>query len=328
MKRHLKIIIFSVCAIVFIALACGVVFISLNKIPKKYYGTYTRYMYSDGEESRVTYKISALSIKEIREEGEETNRESAAVESRNIKYWKKGEDVIIRYGTGKSYLIIDEDCLYIETSKDISLSKEYGMFFWNVKSDKADIYEIENKSKRVTNLIRETMKTWAQELFYNLATEQVTDDLRFYMTRSEEESDKTDLNTYEIDFDVPSGSISLSYDRETKKLKSIFYSSSVTKFGANGEEFILENFLDTRAILLSCMYVLGNQKNIELNQDAENKTETAYRKTVMTEYDELFDNEKVEDEYNTEYTLDNNKYHISYHANSLIYVEMFYLSLN
>ena len=311
MKKTKNAIIISACAVVFIALACGIVFFALNRIPSKYHGTYTRYTYSDGEESKETYKISALSVRYIFkwiEEGEEKKNEF------KFKYRKKGEDIIISFGEFEQYLIVEEDCLYVETSKDISGSKKYGWFFWNEKSEKADIYEIENKGERDKELLRKTMETWAQKLVYNEYNNGETEgvdpnSLFFYMRKSEEEPDKTDLNTYKIEFNVLFGSLSLCYDKKTKEIDRISFSGAESKYAQEG------NRLQTRALLLSCMYVLGNEMNIKLNQ--EDRTETLYRYKILTQYEKLLGNEDIET-YWTEYTLNNDRYDISYSCGEYI----------
>ena len=162
-KINKKILIISISAFIGICLLIGSILFFTNKIPSKYYGTYVRYYYIDGNESKVTYKISALSVKSTYERIVDGKKET---ETENIKYSKKGNDLIIKDKNGKSesYLIIDDDCLYVESSKDISDSKKYGIYYWNTKSSKADIYEIENKSEGTEELLEKTMNTWSRKL--------------------------------------------------------------------------------------------------------------------------------------------------------------------
>lgn len=177
----------TVISIAIIILLIGIILFFINKIPSKYYGTYTRYFYFDGNEFKTTYKISPLKIKSILES---TIDAESKIEEKDIEYSKKGKDLIIKENEYESYLIIDDDCLYVETNKDISTSKEYGLFYWNVKSDEADLYKIENKSEGMEDLIEKTMNTWARELIYDTINQKM-ENSDFYIIKSDKESDKT-----------------------------------------------------------------------------------------------------------------------------------------
>lgn len=58
-------------------------------------------------------------------------------------------------------------------------------FYWNIKSDKADIYEIENKSESIEDLIEKTMNTWSRKLIYDTANRELND-YEFYILNSDE----------------------------------------------------------------------------------------------------------------------------------------------
>ena len=56
----------------------------------------------------------------------------------------------------------------------------------------------------------------------------------------------------------------------------------------------IEDIYDSRAMLLSFMYILGNKDNVELNQDIEDTNniskslkDTLYRSKIEEEFDEL-----------------------------------------
>lgn len=321
-KINKKVLIISISAIVAVGLLVGLILFFTNKIPSKYYGTYVRYYYFDGIESKTTYKISALSVKSTHEYIKDGKKET---ETESYKYSKKGNDLIIKDKEGKSenYLIIDDDCLYVDSSKDISTSKKYGLFYWNIKSDKADIYEIENKAEGIEDSIEKTMNTWSRKLIYDTADKELKD-TSFYIYDSDEKADDTDLNTYEVIYEAAGGKLSLYYNRKTKELSRIYFSGSVlsTSYrGTGSDSMSVEDIYDARAMLLSFMYVLGNKENIELNIDTENSkeyskslTDLNYRTKVAGEFDSLFSNKKVDDKYDDKYTysLSNDKYSIDF----------------
>lgn len=321
-KFNKKLIIFTIITIFTTCLLVGLIIFFVNKIPSKYYGTYVRYYYFNGNESKITYKISPLSVKSI---SERTVDGKNKINTESYRYTKKENDLIIKNKNGKlkNYLIIDNDCLYIESSKDISTSKKYGLFYWNIKSDKADIYEIENKSESIEDLIEKTMNTWSRKLIYDTANRELND-YEFYILNSDEKTDDTDLNTYEVVYNAAGGKLSLYYDRKTKNLERIYFSGSILASSITGtdtDSMSVEDIYDAKAMLMSCMYILGNKKNIELNIDTENSkdyskalTDLNYRSKVAGEFDDLLSNKTVDEKYNDRYTysLSNSKYSIEF----------------
>lgn len=118
--------------------------------------------------------------------------------------------------------------------------------------------------------------------------------------------------------------MTLYYSRKTGKLKRIYYSGSILESiysNSNSDTMDLEDVYDSKAMLLSFMYILGNKDNIQLNQDVEDvnnyskiEKDLSYRTNVTKEYDELFNNGKVDEKFNDRYTysLNNDKYDIQY----------------
>ena len=319
-KISKKIVLVSLVALISIMILIGGIIFFVNKIPSKYYGTYIDYYYLNGEESSTSYKISPLSIKLTNEYIEDGKKK---VEEKNIDYYKKGKDLIINQNGVEEYVILDDDCLYIESSKDISFSKEYGFFYWNKESDKADLYEIEDKSEGIEKLIETTVNSWTREIIYDTSNQEM-EDSNFYIFESDEETDKTDLNTYEIKFDAAGGELSLYYNRKSKELERIYFSGSVlaTSYGGvDTDSMSVNDLYDCRAILLASMYILGNKDDIELNQDTENQNnyskaiiDLTYRTEVAEEFDELFKNETTDEVYEDKitYSLSNDKYNVRY----------------
>lgn len=124
--------------------------------------------------------------------------------------------------------------------------------------------------------------------------------------------------------DAAGGELSLYYDRKTKSLERIYFSGSllISEYGGvDVDSMDIENLYDCRALLLASMYVLGNSDNIELNQDIEDSDnfveileDATYRTIVAEEYDELFNNETIDEDYpdKSSYSLSNEKYNISF----------------
>lgn len=317
-----KFVIIFTSAIIATCLLIGLILFFINKIPSQYYGTYTRYYYLYGSESKITYKISALSVESIYEYTKDGKK---VTDTRSYEYSKKGNDLIIKdkENNTENYLIIDDDCLYVTSSKDISTSKEYGLYYWNVNSDKADIYEIENTSEVTKELLKETMNTWARKLIYDTANKELKN-TSFYIHNSDEKTDTTNLNTFEVIYETTGGKLSLYYNRKTKKLERIYFSGSILSSSYKGTDFnsmTPEDIYDARAMLMSFMYILGNKENIELNIDTENSKEYSksladlnYRTKVAGEFDNLFSNKKVDENYDNKYTysLYNDKYDIDF----------------
>lgn len=315
-----KIILISLISLILICLLIGVIIFFIVKIPSKYYGTYTRYYYINGDETKISYKISALSIEQTHDY---TFNEEKIIEKESIDYSKKGDDLIIHFEDNDKYILLEDDLLYIESSKDISTSKELGLFYWSEDSTNSDLYEIENKSEGLEDSIETAVNLWTREIIYNVIDQEM-EELDFYIFSSEKETDKTDLNTYEIILDAAGGELSLYYDRKTKSLERIYFSGSllISEYGGvDVDSMDIENLYDCRALLLASMYVLGNSDNIELNQDIEDSDnfveileDATYRTIVAEEYDELFNNETIDEDYpdKSSYSLSNEKYNISF----------------
>lgn len=318
-KKGKKIAIISICSVLVIGLIIELIVFLTGGIPSKYRGTYVRYYYFDGIETKVTYKISSKSIKATTEYEKEGKKEERV---EDYEYYTKDDDLIIKDGSYEKYLIIDDDCLYIETSKDISTSKQYGSFFWNVNSNKADIYEIKNKAESVEDLIETTMNTWARKFYYK-AQDKELKDTRFYILSSDEKTDETNLNTYEVKYKVANGDLSFYYNRKSKTLERIYFSGSINTSSITGKSFdsmSVEDTYDAKAMLLSLMYIYGNENNVELNINIETSKdydkvmkEFDHRDVATKDYDALFSNKRnstIADE--DRYSLDNDKYSVEY----------------
>lgn len=281
-----------------------------NKIPSKYYGTYVRYYYWEDNEYITTYKISPLKIKytyEYTVDGEKK------IEEKNIEYYKKGDDLVIKGNEYEKYMILDDDCLYINSNKDISSSKKYGWFYWNVKSDNADLYCIEAKADQTIDAVEKAMNTWVKEVY-----KKGLEDSNFYITSSDEETDKTNLNTYEIKYNAVDGELSLYYDRKTQKLNTIHFIRN--SFEKNLSE---SEFFKVHTMLVSLMYVLGNSDNLQLNIDigktddyTNAKKDLEYRVNVVEEHGKLIENQTTKDT-GFSLSLENDKYDIAYDMDTL-----------
>lgn len=319
-KINKKVIFILVCTLFFLSLFVGFIFFFQNTIPFKYYGTYVRYYYLDGNELKATYNISALSVKAVLEREENGKK---VIDRENYKYYKKGNDLIIEIGEYEYYLIVDDDCLYVASSKDISTAKKYGNFYWNTKSVKADIYEIKNKAEGVDSMIEKTMNAWVRDLIYD-GVDKDLNDTNLYIINSDEKIDDTNLNIYEVVYDAVGGELHLYYNRKNRTLKRIYFFGSIflNPYEVTDlDSMKIEDIYDVRAMLLSLMYIFGNKENIELNMDADNSKEYSkvlndldYRIAVLEEYGKLFENKKVDEEYDDRYTylLDNEKYDIEF----------------
>ena len=333
-KFNKKMIIIPIGIVGIIVLLTGIIFFLINKVPSKYYGTYVKYYYIDGKEEKVTYNITPLSIKVIYEHDIDGKK---VYEKLPFKYYKKGNDLIIKdkKGVFKSYLILDDDRLFVEPSKDISIAKKYGNYYWNIKSSKADIYEMKNKSKGIVELVENTMNTWARKMTYESFNKKLNDS-NFYLYESDEKTDETYLYTYEVIYEAAGGKLSLYYDRKSKKFERAYYSGSFSSSlygGADSDSMSVEDIYDSKAMLMSLMYVLGNKDNIELNTYDENSKDydksildLGYRKQVLSEYLDLISNKKVNEKNENDYTLslDNDKYKIEF--NNLYFSSEYYLS--
>ena len=147
--------------------------------------------------------------------------------------------------------------------------------------------------------------------------------LRIYILSSDEKTDETNLNTYEVKYKVSNGNLSLYYDRKSKKLERIYFSGSIDTSSLTGksiDSMSVEDMYDVKAMLLSLMYIYGNTKNVELNIDTETSKdydkvmkEFDHRSEAAKDYDALFSNKKtssIKDE--DKYSLDNDQYSIEY----------------
>ena len=317
-KKIAKVIAISISVLIGVCIIVGAILFFIKRIPSEYYGTYVRYWFIDGNETKTTYKITALSV-EYTSERIVDGKEETYTET--CKYTKKGDDLIIcdNNGTPEFYLIIDDDCLYVETSKDISLSKKYGSFYWNEKSDKADIYEIERRADGFEDLIESTMNTWAREEVYTIHDREIKNS-DFYILRSDEETDETDLNTYIIKYKAAGGDLSLYYDKNTKELEWVYFSGFVdfSSYSRSKPDYMsLDDYYDSQALLISLMYILGNNENIKLNTDENSndyKLDYPYRLDTEIDAFTVFASLEIDPEYDDRYTssLDNEKYKVSY----------------
>jgi len=311
-KRLLLIIAIVVAVIVFLSLGIGGFFYFKNRIDPKYHGTYVRYYYYDGIESKTTYIIKALSIKEIEEEdGKKTEYK--------YDYYKKGDDLIIKRDDDENYIIVEDGKLYIDSSKEDGLSKSLDIYYWNEKGDKADIYEIINKSHVLENKIEETMDEWAQEYVYEVY-DYNDGNSTFYITSSDEKTDETDLNTIKVAYKAAGGELTFYYNRKTKNINKISYSGKILS-SSKLDSMSIDDIYDSKGIVLSLMYILGNKDNIKLNQDIleagesdDARKDLIYRTNVFTEFKNLFSNRETDPDFTDKYTfsLNNDKYDIKY----------------
>lgn len=299
--------IFIYIIIIFVIIIALGVFL-LNKIPSKYYGNYVRYTYNEGIENKITYKITPFSIKSTLEISGKDNKKS----EKKYKYYKRGNDLIIKEDDGERYVIIDDNCLYIESSKDISKTKKNELFYWNEKSEHADIYEIKNKSKGFKSLLETIINLWAREAIYNNLDAQI-DNNSFYILESDEKSDETDLNTYKVNLKACGGNFTLSYDRKNKNLKNVGFSGT-SDFSSNNsidyETMSVNDFYDSFSMLLASMYLVGNKENIKLNKDINNKDKAV---EASNDYVKLLSNKTENDRFEglDTFSLNNEKYDIS-----------------
>lgn len=319
-KGHRKIIGIALTLIIFILISASIVMFFINKIPSKYYGTYVNYDYYDGEELKYTIKISPLAIQltDLDINGDPKEKK--------VKYFKKGEDLIIDYHDEEQYIILEDDCLYLETSKkDIEFSKKYGSFFWNEKSDKADLYEIDRKAERYGDILEDIVNSWSRELIYKTVDTKVGSS-NFYIFTSDEESDKTDLKSYEVILEAANGDLSLYFDRKEKKLKRIRFSGTVSNnlYGADRDSMDIEDIYDSRALLLASMFLLNDLDNLKLSYNLDTLEELKRQSSAVMDYDALFINKTVDKEHENEYRFFGSIYDVTFH--SRLYESIYSLS--
>jgi hypothetical protein len=131
------------------------------------------------------------------------------------------------------------------------------------------------------------------------------------------------LNTYEVKFNTAGGDFELRYDRKTKELKSVYFYGSIFMSSISpsyNDSMTIDNIYESRALLLSSMYVVGNKKNIALNQDVDDTSNISnypkilddleYRSEVAKDFDKLIASNKSET--NIDCSLENEKYRIYY----------------
>lgn len=312
-KNNKKAIKISLIIIVGIILLVCIILFFINKIPSKYYGTYIHYYYLDGERFKSTFEITPLSIKLV---NRDINGQPKEIKP---KYYKNGKDLIVEYEGDKSYLIVEDDCLYIESNKDITLSKESGLFYWNEKSNKADLYEIDAKADEISDLLETVINTWSRELIYESVDSKV-EDSRFYILSSDEETDKTDLNSYKVVFNAAKGDLSLYYDRKEKKLKRIYFSGIVSDslYGvSNVDKMNYKDIYDSRALLLACMFFLDDTDNLKLSIDLDSIKELSRKNSAVMNYDALFMNKTTDEENEKEYRFYGSSYDIDFNSHLL-----------
>lgn len=305
--KKLLIIIFSIILIVAIA-TCIIIFIII-KIPSKYCGTYVSYSYVSGEKCEEVYRISSLSVKHTSKckiNGKEYN------ESEKLKYEKKGKDLIVESKLGKNYLIIEDDKLYVNDKKDISLEKKYNMFFYNVKSDKRDIYEIQYEADKFEDQIEYSINSWSRDLIYKAINEEYDKDDSVYFLPSDEKSDESDLNEYSVKYKVGNAEVTVDFDRKTQKIDSVSYSAhvSMSKYSlSNIDSATAEDLYDSRAILLSVMAIISSNGKYIDSPAADN---TEYHNAAIDDFADLLDNRTDGKNGEIKFNLSNKKYSISY----------------
>lgn len=318
-----KIIIFTIIAIISIIIITGIIVFNSNNIPSKYYGTYVKYSYLNGKRYKDIYIISTNSI-EYSSIEYSSKYKNGKTNSRipKIEYKLEGEDLIITKNDNDQYLIIDDDCLYIESNKDISKSKEMDYFYWNEKSKKANIYEIKNNSKEIAEKIEDAVNGFYRNVIYSTVNKSM-DNSSFYIINSDEKSDETDLNEYKVKFKASGGELELIYNKKNRKIKEIYFCGNIAD-GLDMEKMKVNDIYDCRAMLLACMYTLKSEdkygfvynydkndfhKIITIDENADTKIIT----DVSKEYEELFKNPKTGniDENEKTYSYNNEKYSIS-----------------
>ena len=319
--KNIKILFLS---IVFVLFLIGITIFFIVKIPFKYCGTYISYSYYNGTKTKHIYKISPLSIKYIIEYNDNGDFE---IEKEKLKYYKKGRDIIVKSSYSENYMIIEDECLYLETSKDISIAKKYKDYYWNINSDKADLYEIENKAEGFENIIETVTNNWSRKVIYDISEKELGSS-NFYILSSEEETDTTDLKRYEVKFKAAGGELSLYYDRETKEIERIFFWGSIKNdYSYANDSMDVEDIYDCRAMLLAIMYILGNKNEEELSENLHNlNTSEDYnsRISALIDYRDLIGNNVIDknDENKNSYSLKNDKYDIS--LNSMFTSSVYY----
>lgn len=320
-KNRKKAIIISIISIISVILIFGIILFLINRIPSQYYGSYIRYSYFNGKNYKDTYVISPISIKYI---SECTENGKITKEVKKIDYKINGENVVISDNDIDKYIIIDDDCLYMETSKDISSSKKYGTFYWNEKSKNADIFEIKNNADEIEEKIEDAVNGFFRQVIYNTVDQEIGE-YQFYITSFDDESDKTNLNTYTVKYKAAGGNIELVYNRKTKKLNKIDFSGNILDglYNLDIDTMTVEDLYDCRALLMACVYLLKSEDNYafvstyDINDfhkiiTFKDNFDKTYFDEVAEEYTELFGNKKTDsiNENRNSYTFNGDKYNI------------------
>lgn len=300
-KKIIEII--SVLAVTMGLIVCFVVFL-IFKIPSKYYGTYVNYFYLEGTTYKTTYKIKPFSI-EVNYSDLENNTETT-----KLKYRKNGDDLIV----DDEYFIIEDDKLYINSSKDISFLKNNDMFSWNIKSQKNDIYVMNFESERFIEMLEFSVDNWSRQLIYNNANYQIDDD-SFYILVSDEQSDESDLKQYSVNYEAAGGSLDINFDRKTQKINSIHYTAIVNiskYYNSSANTASVEDIFDSRAMFLSAMAILNSNNKYNIPFSNDNYENLAYHTTAVFDYEKLMENQILEDEDKKLFSLNNERYNVSY----------------
>jgi flagellar basal body-associated protein FliL len=111
-SKKKRIILISIIAVVLISAIIAIILIfSPGKIPERYQGEYTTISYfPNGLYYRITYKITSSEIKEISEFFEDGEKKTI---TKKFDYYMKNDDLIIKNDDSESYIIIEDDLLFI-----------------------------------------------------------------------------------------------------------------------------------------------------------------------------------------------------------------------
>lgn len=306
-KKLVKII--SVSLIIISIIICLILFM-IYKIPSKYCGTYVDYFYAKGSTYKTTYIISPFSIKSKSELY--TNSEKK-IESKKYKYKKIGKDIVV----DDEYFIVEDDKLFIHSSKDISSLKEYEIFSWNIKSKKSDIYEMNFEAQKFVDILESSVDNWSRELIYKTNNHEM-DDYGFYILDSDKHSDESDLKEYSVNYEAAGGNLEIVFDRKAKKINSIHYSAnvSVSMYSNDfSDSATPEDIIDSRAMLLSAMAIISSKDeyvdSISNNSD-DNFENITFHTIAAFDYDDLMENLTMQNDDDRLFSLDNERYKVSY----------------
>lgn len=292
------------------------VFLLVNIIPPKYWGKYRYYFYFDGTISKTTYRITPFHIKIFYEADKNGTKESM---NENVPYNKRGKDLIISSGNTKYYLILNDDRLFVETNKNISTSEKYKSYYWKMKTNKSDIYEMTNNAEITVDMLEFIANQWARNTIFEM-TGTTSNNTEIYISPSDETNDETDLNVYEVSYNVANGTLYLQYNKDNKNLKHISFLGSifVTSYdGRDDDSMNSDDIYNCNALMLSSMYLLGIKDESELNKNISNintEEDHAYRNSLLWDYASLLKNMTVDNEFDDKYnySFKSEKYDISF----------------